>query len=90
MDTFYVIFCLENNKYLCSESHFHYTNSYQKADNFSSKEEAVDFLKENKDQIVKETGYSHFTTREYFVLQNTFTNREYHEIELKNSNDTDR
>lgn len=66
MNTYYVLFCLENNQYLCMDTPTTYTRDFLNAKHFSSKENAIGFLIANGDNIFQETGLRYFTTREYF------------------------
>lgn len=67
MKTQYVLFCLENNRFLnIEDSRYSFITSYLTAKHFETKDEAVEFLKKEISNIKKETGVHHFTTREYF------------------------
>ena len=67
MKTQYVLFCLENNRFLfVNEGSFYFYGDFKQATHFETKDEAVEFLKKEISNIKKETGVHHFTTREYF------------------------
>jgi len=67
MKTQYVLFCLENNRFLfVNEGSFYFYGDFTQATHFTTKEEAVEFISKEIANIKKEIGVHHFTTREYF------------------------
>lgn len=67
MKTQYILFCLENNRFLfVNEGSFYFYGDFKQATHFTTKDEAIEFLRKEISNIKKETGVHHFTTREYF------------------------
>lgn len=72
MKTQYVLFCLENNKYLFLDHNalqvFQFTSDYIQAIQFATKDDALKFLEDNISNIKEAKGVTHFTTREWFCI----------------------
>ena len=73
-----VLFCLENNSYI-SDGFFDahgdwigfvkYDRDYKDALHFDNRQEAIDFLSLFEKEILESSGFSHFTPREYYILE---------------------
>lgn len=73
-----VLFCLENNSYI-TDSFFNYnkewagvvefSKDYKDALHFSDRNEAIDFLNIFQKEIIEDSGFTDFTPREYYKLE---------------------
>jgi len=73
-----VLFCLENNSYISNtffDDNFEWSGSvkfdrdYKDAMHFANRQEAIDFLDLFENEILQESGFRHFTPREYYKLE---------------------
>ena len=73
-----VLFCLENNSYISNtffDDNFEWSGfvkldrDYKDALHFANRQEAIDFLGLFENEILQESGFRHFTPREYYKLE---------------------